>query len=73
MVKNITLSAEEALIRKARERAARQKTSLNVAFRQWLERYTGCDGAAGGYEELMRRLRHVRAGGPYGRDEMHER
>ncbi len=42
-VKNITLSAEEDLIERARLRAAKQKTTLNAAFRDWLRRYAGAD------------------------------
>lgn len=40
MLKNITLSADEALIREARRQAALQNTTLNVLFREWLEQYT---------------------------------
>ncbi len=39
MLKNITLSADEALIREARRQAALQNTSLNALFREWLEQY----------------------------------
>lgn len=39
LVKNITFSAEEDLIRKARERAAAKQTTLNDEFRKWLENY----------------------------------
>jgi len=37
--KNITLSADERLIKAARERANREHTSLNSEFRRWLEQY----------------------------------
>ena len=37
-VKNITLSAEEDLIQRARLRAAKEKRTLNAAFRDWLQR-----------------------------------
>jgi len=73
VVQNITLSAEQDLIERARLRAAREKRTLNSAFREWLERYAG--DAAGGekYEQLMKRLRHVRSSGHYSHDEMNER
>ncbi len=77
MLKNITLSADEALIREARRQAALQNTTLNALFREWLEQYTGKDEAAGKeavrrYQELMERLgpRFVRK---YTREEMNER
>ena len=40
MVKNITLSADEIIIKKARQRAKQQNTTLNAEFRKWLKRYT---------------------------------
>ena len=73
MVKNITLSADEDLIRRARERAAREKRSLNEAFREWLDRYAGREQAAEEYRRLMDRLGYVRAGRSFSRDEMNER
>lgn len=39
-MKNITLSADETLIEAARRRAARENTTLNAQFRQWLAEYT---------------------------------
>ena len=39
MLKNITLSAEEELIRKAKEVARREHTTLNANFQQWLKQY----------------------------------
>jgi len=73
MVKNITLSADERLIRKARERAAREKRSLNSAFREWLQRYAAEDTAAESYDRLMQRLGYVQAGRKFTREEMNER
>jgi len=73
MRKNITLNAEEAHIRRAREKAARQNKSLNTVFREWLARYAGADDAAARFEQLMARLRHVNAGRKFTRDEMNER
>jgi hypothetical protein len=77
MLKNITLSADEALIREARRQAALQNTTLNELFREWLEKYVAQDEAAREaavrqYEELMRRLgpRFLRK---YTREEMNER
>jgi len=73
LVKNITLSADERLIRQARERAVREKRSLNSAFREWLKRYAAQDSATEVYDQLMQRLGHVRAGRKFNREEMHER
>jgi hypothetical protein len=73
LVKNITLSADEALIEEARSVARAQHKTLNVAFREWLQQYTRQSGSSKEYRALMQRLKHVRAGGPFTRDEMNER
>jgi hypothetical protein len=72
-VKNITLSAEESLIEQARMVARAQHKTLNAAFREWLAQYAAQAGGGAAVDALMRRLRHVRSGGPYTRDEMNER
>ena len=73
MTRNITLSADEVLIERARARARQQRTSLNAAFRQWLESYAAEQGARESYESLMERLDEVEAGRSFTRDEMNER
>ena len=73
MLKNITLSADESLIREARRQAALQNTTLNALFREWLEQYIRRQDAVAQYEELMQRLSHVNAGRKFTREEMNER
>lgn len=73
MLKNITLSAEEALIHQARRRAQIENTTLNEVFRHWLEQYVAQPAAVERYQSLMQRLSHVRAGRKYSREEMNER
>jgi hypothetical protein len=73
-MKNITLSADEELIERARAVARAQSTTLNVAFREWLRQYSGQATSRGeAYEALMKRLSHIKSGGHYSRDEMNER
>ena len=72
-MKNITLSADDELIEQARQVARAQKRTLNAAFREWLLQFTQQAGSAQEYASLMKRLRHVRAGRHYTRDEMNER
>ena len=72
-VKNITLSAEDELIERARLRAAKEKRTLNAAFRDWLQRYAGADTGREEYARLMKRLSHVRSGRGFSREEMNER
>jgi len=72
-MKNITFSADEDLIERARLRATEQKTTLNVAFRQWLERYAGAAATAEEYRQLMKRLKRVDAGRKFIREELNSR
>jgi hypothetical protein len=73
LVRNITLSAEENLIEQARLVAQSRHTTLNAAFREWLEQYSAQSGGGAAIESLMRRLKHIKASGPYSRDELNER
>jgi hypothetical protein len=74
-MKNVTLSAEEYLIESAREVARAQNTTLNQAFREWLETYTKPVSAVDRYEALMHRIHEsgVMAGRTFTREEMNER
>ncbi len=72
-MKNITLSADDELIEQARLTALAQRTTLNAAFREWLQQYTARAGNSQEVNALMRRLRHVKAGRRFSRDEMNER
>jgi hypothetical protein len=72
-MKNVTLSADDDLIEQARLVARSQHTTLNAAFREWLQQYTAQTGGAQEFKALMHRLRHVRAGRRFSRDEMNER
>lgn len=71
-MKNITLSADPALIDKARAAAKAQNTTLNAAFREWLLSYTR-EEAVRAHQELMKRLQHIKSNPPYTREEMNER
>jgi hypothetical protein len=73
VIKNITLSAEERLIAAARERAQHERTTLNSAFRDWLQRYAARESASKRFEELMRKYKHISAGRHFSRDELNER
>ena len=72
-MRNITLSADEALIEQARLVARARHKTLNAAFREWLEQFAAQAGGGASVDALMRRLRHVRSSGPYSRDELNER
>ncbi|CBL44830.1 Conserved hypothetical protein [gamma proteobacterium HdN1] len=73
MNRNITLSAEEKLIQQAREKASREKSTLNEQFRQWLERYVSSEAKAIDYNTLMQRLSYANSSKRFSRDELNER
>jgi hypothetical protein len=72
MLKNITLSADEALIREARRQAALQNTTLNALFREWLERFVARQEAGQSYQNMVQQL-GLRFERKYTREEMNER
>jgi hypothetical protein len=73
MLKNITFSADEELIRKAREHAAAEKTTLNEEFRRWLEKYAERPHSADAFADLMEQFDYVLPGRSFDREEMNER
>jgi len=72
-MRNVTLSAEEELIDRARLVAREQHTTLNEAFREWLTQFTSSNSNVEAFDDLMDRLRGVNAGRHFTRDEMNER
>ncbi len=73
-MKNVTLSADEYLIERARQTARSQHKTLNGAFREWLEEYVSREGDLQERDRLMGRLRgNVVPGRKFTRDEMNER
>lgn len=73
MLKNITFSAGPGLIEKARKLAAGQNTTLNLLFREWLEKLVARPASGKGYKELMSSLKHLSVRGKISRDELNER
>ena len=74
-MKNITLSADEALIESARQRAAKEHTTLNEQFQRWLADYVGRQRQA---ERAMAAIDAVAevidtGGRKFTREEMNER
>ncbi len=72
-MKNVTLSADEDLIEQARLIARAQHKTLNAAFREWLVQFTARPGSGREVDALMKRLRHVKPGRHFAREEMNER
>ena len=72
-VKNITLSADSDVIDRARLRAAKEKTTLNAVFREWLNRYASVERNGDQYAALMKRLQHVKTTRSFSREERNKR
>lgn len=60
IVRNITFSADERVIRAARLRAKKENRSLNHVFREWLCRYSEIDDRVDRYDEIMKKLKHIK-------------
>jgi hypothetical protein len=72
-VKNITFTAAPETIERARLRARERRTTLNEAFREWLDQYSGGRPTAEEFDRILASLKHVNAGRKFTRDEMNER
>ncbi len=73
MLKNITLSADEELIRKARRKAQKENTTVNEQFRLWLKRFINTGNRMIDYDALMQKLSYASSGKKFSRDELNER
>lgn len=72
-MKNITFTADESLIHKAREKARKENTSLNKRFREWLEKYASTGEREEDIESILKKFNYAKAGKSFTRDEMNER
>lgn len=72
-MKNITFTANETLIDKARARARKENTSLNRRFCEWLEQYATRGDKNADFDEVMKKIRYAIPGKKFSRDELNER
>jgi predicted transcriptional regulator len=72
-MRNITFSADEDQIDRARAIAREKHMTLNDAFRDWLARFSSSRGDVEAFDDLMERLKDVNAGRHFSRDELNER
>lgn len=73
MLKNITLSAEEELIRRAREKARGEHATLNANFRRWLRQYVNKNKRPNDFRALMESMNYSRTDRKFSREELNER
>ena len=72
-MKNITLSADENLIARAREQARARQTTLNQLVRQWLAEDAVRKERSSTIGKLLERIDGVDTGGNFSREEMNAR
>lgn len=72
-MRNVTISADEAVLRQARNRARAEHRTLNELVREWMAQYIAQPAAGDTYDALMQRMSHVAAGRRFSREELHER
>lgn len=75
-MRNITLSAADALIDRAREKARAQGVTLNDEFRKWLASYVETQNgeeAVARFRAVLQAMPQVDAGRVFSRDELNER
>lgn len=73
MNKNVTLSADAALLGQVRKCAETEGKTLNVLFREWLTHYTTQPGVEEDYAAFMRDMKHIKVERKFTREEMSER
>ncbi len=72
-MKNITLSADEDLLRKAKDKARQNRTTLNALFRKWLDDYTRDRNTTFELNRFLLETDYVDSGRGFNRDERNER
>ena len=74
-MRNITLSADDAVIDAARAVARSRQITLNQAFREWLQDFVAVKATGGGFRAAIAEIQKSgpRTVQPYTRDELHER
>jgi len=73
MLQNITFTANKDKIRRAREKAIAENTTLNEVFRQWIEKYVERPETTGEFNALMAELAYAKPGRKFTRTELNER
>lgn len=73
MIKNITLSAEDALLKKSRLKAQSENTTINSLFREWLMKYISRGLENDNINLIMDKYTYANSGKKFSREEMNER
>lgn len=72
-MKNVTFRIQEDSLLKAREKATKEKRSLNKLINQWIKNYSATKGEAFDMHTYLGRIKGVKIGCKFTREEMNER
>ena len=72
-MKNITFSADESLIQKARDKAEQENSTLNNKFRKWLQEYVTWDVKEDHIKNILSKVSNSTSGKSFLRDELNQR
>ena len=70
---NVTFRIQEDMLRKAREKAGKERKSLNHLVNQWLKNYSVVQDVAFDVHRYLDRVRGAKIGRKFTREEMNER
>jgi 3-phosphoglycerate kinase len=71
-METITLTADRSALETAQRVAEEQHTTRDAVLSEWLHRSAGAERVRR-FDDVMEKLKYVKTGGPYTRDEMNER
>ena len=72
-MKNVTFRIQEDMLRKAREKAGKEKRSLNHLIDQWLRSYSATQDETFDVRKYLDRIKGVKIGRTFTREEMNAR
>lgn len=72
-MKNVTFRISEESLNKAREKAAKEKRSLNKLINQWIKNYSATKDETFDVRRYMKRIKGEKIGRTFTREEMNER
>ena len=73
MLTNVTVSAENILIKRAEEKAHKENKTLDNLFNEWLNQYIRNSNPVDEFEEFMAHAKYVNPGKRFSREEMNAR
>lgn len=72
-MKNVTFRIQEEPLNKAREKAAKEKRSLNKLINQWIKNYSATKDEVFDVRQYVKRIKGEKIGRTFTREEMNER